>query len=40
MLFLEDLTGKYYYNLAYKLHFLHTDVPTLHKRACFSAIIH
>ena len=29
--FFEDLTGKYFYNLAYKLHCLHTDVPTLHK---------
>ena len=40
--FFEDLTGKHFYNLAYKLHFLHTDLPTLHKRAFFhnnSAII-
>ena len=28
--FFEDLTGKHFYNLAYKLHFLHTDLPTLH----------
>ena len=35
MLF-EDLTGKHFYNLFYKLHFLHTDLPTLHKRACFT----
>ena len=34
--FFEDLTGKHFYNLAYKLHFLHTDLPTLQKRACFS----
>ena len=33
--FFEDLTGKHFYNLAYKLHFLHTDLPTLHRRACF-----
>ena len=42
MLFFEDLTGKHLYNLAYELHFLHTDLPTLHKRAFFhnnSAII-
>ena len=37
--FFEDLTGKYFYNLAYKLHFLHTNLPTLHKRACFSTTI-
>ena len=37
--FLEDLTGKYCYNLAYKLHFLRTDLPTLHKRACFSTTV-
>ena len=37
--FFEDLTGKHFYNLAYKLHFLHTDLPTLHKRACFSTTI-
>ena len=30
--FLEDLTGKHFYNVAYKLHFLHTDLPMLHKR--------
>ena len=29
--FLEDLTGKYFYNLAYKLQFLHFDFQTLHK---------
>ena len=34
--FFEDLTGKYFYN---KLHFLHTNLPTLHKRACFSTAI-
>ena len=40
--FFEDLTGKHFYNLVCKLYFLHTDLPTLHKRACFpqqSAII-
>ena len=37
--FFEDLTGKYLYSLAYKFHFLHTDLPTLHKRACFSTAI-
>ena len=37
--FFEDLTGKYFSNLAYKLHFLHTDLPTLHKRACFPTTI-
>ena len=37
--FFEDLTGKYFYNLAYKLHFLHANLPTLHKRACFSTTI-
>ena len=37
--FFEDLTGKHFYNLAYKLHFLHTDLPTLQKRACFSTTI-
>ena len=31
----EDLTGKHFYNLAYKPHFLHTDLPMLHKQACF-----
>ena len=36
--FFEDLTGKHFYNLAYKLHFLHTDFPSLHKQACFSTI--
>ena len=35
----EDLTSKHFYNLAYKLRFLHTDLPTLHKRACFSTTI-
>ena len=29
--FLEDLTGKYFYNLAYKLQFLHSDFQMLHK---------
>ena len=33
------VTGKHFYNLAYKLHFLHTDLPTLHKRTCFSTTI-
>ena len=37
--FFEDLTGKHFYNLAYKLHFLHTDLPTLLKRACFSTSV-
>ena len=37
--FFEDLTGKHFYNLAYKLHFLHVDLPTLYKRACFSTTI-
>ena len=37
--FFEDLTGKYVYNLTYKLHFLHTDLPTLYKLVCFSAKI-
>ena len=37
--FFEDLTGKHFYDLAYKLHFLHTNLPTLHKRACFSTTI-
>ena len=45
--FFEDLTGKHYNNLTYKLftfffhflHFLHTDLPMLHKPACFSTII-
>ena len=39
--FFEDLTGKHFYNLAYKLHFLHTDLPTLHKhkQVCFSTTI-
>ena len=31
--FLEDLTGKNFYNFAYKFHFLHTDLQTLHKQA-------
>ena len=35
----EDLTGKHCYNLAYKLHFLHTDLPTLHRQVCFSTTI-
>ena len=39
--FLEDLIGKHFYNLAYKLHFLQPDLPTLQKRASHnSAIIH
>ena len=40
MLFFEDLTGKRFCNLALlSLHFLHTDLPTLHKRVCFSTTI-
>ena len=35
--FFEDLTGKH--NLAYKLQFLHTNLPTLHKQAYFSATV-
>ena len=31
--FFEDLTGKH---LAYTLPFLHTNLPMLHKQACFS----
>ena len=37
--FFEDLTGKHFYNLAYKLHFLDTDLPTLHKEAYFSTTV-
>ena len=37
--FFRDLTGKNFCNLAYKLHFLHTDLPILHKRLCFSTTI-
>ena len=37
--FFEGVTGKHFYNLAYKLHFLLTDYPTLHKRAGFSTTI-
>ena len=37
--FSEDLIGKHFYNLVYKLRFLHTYLPTLHKRACFSTTI-
>ena len=37
--FFEDLSGKDFYNLAYKLHFLHTDLPMLHKWVCFSTTI-
>ena len=37
--FFEDLTGKHFYNLAYKLQFLHTNLPTLHKQAYFSATV-
>ena len=33
--FFEDLTGKHFYDLPYKLHLLHTDLPTLHKRVFF-----
>ena len=33
--FFEDLTGKHFYNLANKLHFLHTDLPTLLKWVFF-----
>ena len=28
-LFFEDLSGKHFYNVAYKLHFFHTDLSTL-----------
>ena len=38
-IFLEDLTGRHFCNLAYKLHFLHIDLPMLHKRACFSTTL-
>ena len=27
--FFEDLSGKHFWNVAYKLHFFHTDLPTL-----------
>ena len=37
--FFEDLTSKHFHDMAYKLHSLHTDLPTLHKRACFSTTI-
>ena len=37
--FFEDLTGKQFHNLAYKLNFLNTDLPMLHKQACFSTTI-
>ena len=37
--FFEDLTGTHFYNLAYILHFLHTNLPMLHKRACISTTI-
>ena len=37
--FFEDLTRKHFYDLAYKLHFLHTDLPMLHKWACFSTTL-
>ena len=37
--FFEDLTGKHFYNLACKLQFLHTELPPLHKQACFSTAI-
>ena len=37
--FLEDLTGKYFYNLAYKLQFLHSGFQMLHKWACFSTAV-
>ena len=36
--FFEDLTGKHFHNLSYKLYFLHTDLPMLHKRSCSSTI--
>ena len=39
MLFFEDLTDQHFYNLAYKLHFLNTDLPMLHKQVCFSTAI-
>ena len=32
--FFKDLTNRHFYNLAYKLHFLHTDLPMLQKQAC------
>ena len=34
--FFEDLTGKHFKHLAYTLPFLHTNLPMLHKQACFS----
>ena len=39
--FYLDLTGKHFHYLYYKLHtdFLHTDLPKLHKWACFSTTI-
>ena len=37
--FFEDLTSKHFHDMAYKLHSLHTDLPTLHKQACFSTTI-
>ena len=35
----EDLTGTPFYKLAFKFHFLHTDLSTLHKWACFSTTL-
>ena len=40
--FFEDVTGKHFYNLAYRPYFLHTDLPTLQTSVFFhnnSAII-
>ena len=34
VIFFKDLTSRNFYNLAYKLHFLHTDLPMLQKEAC------
>ena len=34
VIFFKDLTNRHFYNLAYKLHFLHTDLPMLQKQAC------
>ena len=37
--YFEDLTGKHFHNLVNKLHFLHTDLPTLHKQEFFTTTI-
>ena len=37
--YFEDLTGKHFYNLVNKLHFLHTDLPTLHKQEFLTTTI-